>query len=239
MPRTFEQLPYLYIPDTMTSESAQTFQRPEFPEYAIERIRLRSFDDWPTVMRQTPEQMADAGYFYTQISDRVICYSCGGGLCKWAEYDDPWEQHALWYRNCNYLQLVKGPEFIATVEKKYGIRQKEKKNTSEDSNSTSPSTSPSPSTSTSTSTSTPQQEDGQGNSTSKEQSSDPLPPKDIKTDETTTNDARLCKICFLNEYNTVFIPCGHILACAKCAATQKDCPLCRKKFKSIHRIFLP
>lgn len=163
----------------------------------------------------------------------MICFSCGGGLCKWAEHDDPWEQHALWYKTCNYLQLVKGPDFIATVEKKYGIRQNEKKNAED------PTT-----TSISKPTSTPQQEDGGTSSSStKEPVGDSLPQKDgqkdEKNDETKTNDTRLCKICFVNEYNTVFLPCGHILACAKCAATQKDCPLCRKRFKSIHRIFLP
>lgn len=230
MSRQFEQLPWFHLPDTMTSETTQTFQRPEFPEYVIERIRLRSFDDWPTVMKQTPEQMADAGFFYTQISDRVICFSCGGGLFKWAEDDNPWEQHALWYKKCNYVQLVKGPDYVASVERKYGIRQKEKKSAENTTSTT---------ISTSTSTSSSQQEDGHGSSTNKEQVSDPLPQKEKQNDETKIIEARLCRICFLNEYNTVFLPCGHILACAKCAATQKDCPLCRKKFKSIHRIFLP
>lgn len=69
----------------------------EFPEYGIELARLRSFDEWPRSMKQKPEQLSDAGFFYTEKSDRVICFSCGGGLRDWDEKDDPWEQHALWY----------------------------------------------------------------------------------------------------------------------------------------------
>lgn len=70
----------------------------EFPEYAIEMDRLQSFNEWPKSMKQKPEQLSDAGFFYTQKGDRVICFSCGGGLREWEEDDDdPWEQHALWY----------------------------------------------------------------------------------------------------------------------------------------------
>lgn len=131
MTRDFQNWPYLDFIETlekMASENTKSIYRPEFPEFAIETIRLKSFDDWPEMMKQKPEQMSDAGFFYTQISDRVICFSCGGGLCKWDEQDDPWEQHALWYSKCTYLQLVKGPEFVAEVKKKFDISQKKKSN---------------------------------------------------------------------------------------------------------------
>lgn len=48
-----------------------------------------------------------------------------------------------------------------------------------------------------------------------------------------------CQICCANEYNTVFIPCGHVYACTKCASSLHQCPLCRKRIENVLRVFLP
>lgn len=195
--------------------------RHDYPEFAIETMRLRSFEDWPKMMKQKPDVMSDAGFFYTQISDRVICFSCGGGLCKWDEKDDPWEQHALWYSKCKYLLLMKGPEYVAATNEKYGPAQSEKN------------TGNAPSFS-----SLFKFERTNGN----KKSNDCNASSSKKQEEKKTrkiDDSKLCRICFVNEYNTIFLPCGHIVACAKCAAAQNKCPICREKFESISRIFLP
>lgn len=80
---------------------------------------MQSFDVWPKTLKQTPEQLSAAGFFYTHKHDRVICICCGGGLHSWEEDDDPWEQHALHYGTCEYLQLVKGLEYIVSVKGKF------------------------------------------------------------------------------------------------------------------------
>lgn len=92
--------------------------RDDFPEYAIEKNRLRTFYEWPKAMKQTPQQLSEAGFFYTGKADRVICFSCGGGLRAWEDQDDPWEEHALHYDRCDYLQSLKGSEYIASVKEK-------------------------------------------------------------------------------------------------------------------------
>lgn len=226
MSRTFQHLPYLNLIDilnTMTTDTPETFHQPEFPEFAIETTRLRSFEDWPKIMKQRPAQMADAGFFYTQISDRVICFSCGGGLCKWEENDDPWEQHALWYSKCNYVQLLKGPECTTEIAKKFGILQITKINDNK-----------------SPSVSSEQQGDehinGNDNNCKNGSTSDDYSDQNKNAN---SNDTQLCKICYINEYNTIFLPCGHVIACAKCAASQIKCPVCREPFKDIKRIFFP
>lgn len=201
----------------------QTFRRrPEFPEYAIEMARLRSFDEWPKTMKQKPEQLSDAGFFYTQKSDRVICFSCGGGLREWDEEDDPWEQHVLWYEKCDYLRLIKGPEYIAAVKEKFSkVHNHEKSNDNSE-----------PSTSSSS-----QQGDmcsGSSNSSMSALASN----EPNQNEDTQLNEARLCKICYASEYNTAFFPCGHVCACGKCASSQTKCPLCRKPFECVMRIFL-
>lgn len=37
----------------------------------------------------------------------------------------------------------------------------------------------------------------------------------------------LCKICFLQDWNKLFYPCGHV-ACSKCANNIIKCAFCRK-----------
>lgn len=53
------------------------------------------------------------------------------------------------------------------------------------------------------------------------------------------NDNRLCKICYETEFNTTFFPCGHILACEKCASSVTKCPYCRQCFTSVLRVYFP
>lgn len=199
-------------------------RHPEFPEYAIEMARMRSFEEWPKTMRQKPEQLSDAGFFYTQKSDRVICFSCGGGLREWDEDDDPWEQHALWYEKCDYLRLMKGSEYIAAIKVKFStIDNNEKSNSVESSPSSSPSSS---------------HQEAICSSTSNSMSSLASNDQNQSSEDTKLIETRLCKICYACEYNTAFFPCGHVIACAKCASSQTNCPMCRRPFECVMRIFL-
>ncbi|KAF4527964.1 hypothetical protein B566_EDAN017295 [Ephemera danica] len=47
--------------------------------------------------------------------DRVICFYCGGGLKDWGVGDRAWVEHAVWFQNCQYLLLIKGPAFVEQV----------------------------------------------------------------------------------------------------------------------------
>lgn len=90
-----------------------------FPDFESELNRLYSYNDWPISIKQTCQEMAEAGFFYTGKSDRVICFSCGGGLRGWCAEDIPWEQHALWYGQCEYLHKIKGSSYITSVHTKF------------------------------------------------------------------------------------------------------------------------
>lgn len=91
----------------------------DHPEYRLISARLRSFADWPRNKTQNPRNLSTAGFFYTGSSDRVICFSCGGGLRDWDEGDVPWEQHALWLYNCKFLKSMKGEDYIKSVRDSY------------------------------------------------------------------------------------------------------------------------
>ncbi|XP_034827844.1 death-associated inhibitor of apoptosis 1-like [Maniola hyperantus] len=93
------------------------FLYPKYPSYATQIARLRSFDTWPQGLNQKPQEMADAGFFYTGKSDRVICYFCDGGLKDWDIEDLPWSEHARWFPSCPYVLLVMGETYIQTIAK--------------------------------------------------------------------------------------------------------------------------
>lgn len=170
----------------------------EFREYALESKRLESFTHWPKALKQKPDQLADAGFFYTGRGDRVICFSCGGGLWQWEENDDIWEEHALHYAKCMYLRLYKGSKYYdETFDKRM------------------------------------RKLDARLNGLNF------LEPKKEEQKLESSETSKECQICCVNKYNTVFLPCGHVYACVKCASPLLQCPICRNRIMHVARIFLP
>lgn len=236
------------------SSSPPVFQM-DYPEYAIEAARCRSFADWPRTMKQKPKELAEAGFFYTGIGDRVNCFSCGGGLKDWDENDDPWEQHAQWLSKCRYLNLMKGQAFIDAVIAKCN-RAAEK---NQEALSTAASDlevqecstqtveqnkQPANATTTSTAATTTssvaaiekdllQQQRSESSSFSNNNTNN----NNNNSDKRTIPEEKLCKICYAAEYNTAFLPCGHVVACTKCASSVMKCPMCRKPFKDVMRVY--
>lgn len=51
------------------------------------------------------------------------------------------------------------------------------------------------------------------------------------------DDAKICKICYNEELEVVFLPCGHVIACVKCACDMKSCAVCRKLITKTVRVF--
>lgn len=196
--------------------------RPEYPEYAVEAARLRSFGEWPRNMKQRPKELADAGFFYTGTGDRVKCFSCGCGLKDWDDDDEPWEQHALWFPKCRYLNLLKGQSYIDSVATKY------KTNNSKCADAVSAESDQYPTSDNIVVQSVVATATLSTTSNTKE-----------ATAEATIAEEKLCKICYADEYNTAFLPCGHVVACAKCASSVSKCPVCRKPFTNVMRVFFP
>lgn len=169
-----------------------------FPEYAVESTRLQSFQTagWPPQMKQSGEQMAEAGFFYTGFGDRVKCFSCGLIVKDWQTDDKPWDKHAIFMRNkCRYYKLIKGVDDTTTIPTPIDINEDPPTTTSDE------------------------QEDDEENETR------------------IYSGDRICKICLTGEYDTAFVPCGHVVACAKCASSIIKCPICRKRFNDILRIY--
>lgn len=88
----------------------------EHPDLMLEVDRMKTYNSWPKSIRQRPPELVDAGFFYTGQGDMVICFSCGLGLRDWEIDDIPLVEHAKYTNGCIYLNLVKGPTFIANVK---------------------------------------------------------------------------------------------------------------------------
>ncbi|XP_044509868.1 E3 ubiquitin-protein ligase APD2-like isoform X2 [Mangifera indica] len=57
-------------------------------------------------------------------------------------------------------------------------------------------------------------------------------------------DAKLCVICYDDQRNCFFVPCGHCATCYNCAQRimeedSKMCPICRRLIHKIRRLFSP
>lgn len=195
-------------------DEAGIFKREvQFPRFSVEAARVRSFLDWPKAMKQRPEELSDAGFFYTKIADRVVCFNCGLGLRAWEEEDDPWEQHITFSANCEYVQLVKGRKYVEEVNAK--MLNKWNRNVGEETQKLNDS---------------PQITECSSENKTKECCGEC---------EEKLREQRQCKICCVNELNAVFIPCGHSIACVKCAMALTECPTCRNAYANIVRVYFP
>lgn len=211
-PNAYPEVAMVAAPIVQTTELPTVLapRHPNHPDFVLETDRLRSYADWPKTMKQKPKELSDAGYFYIGKGDKVKCFSCGGGLRDWEEGDDPWEQHARWYSDCDYLKLIKGSVYIKEVLEK-AKREVETSTVSQPSSSSSLAT--------------------------QEVKSVAVTAETPEDENKKLNDLKLCKICYINEYNTAFFPCGHVVACAKCASSVTKCPLCRESFTNVMRVY--
>lgn len=209
---------------------------PAYPNYATLESRLRTFKEWPLSIKQKPEELAGAGFFYTGKGDQTMCFSCGGGLKDWLEADDPWEQHARWFTKCSFVLMVKGREYIQEVSNRLPAmitsQQGAELRTEE---SSAAAESAATSTSKSSTSSTSAQVAASSSSSSAQATATAA---SSGSGNKKVDDGRLCKICYTEELGVVFLPCGHIVACVKCAPSLSTCAVCRQPFTATVRAFL-
>nr|XP_022292109.1 baculoviral IAP repeat-containing protein 3-like isoform X2 [Crassostrea virginica]XP_022292110.1 baculoviral IAP repeat-containing protein 3-like isoform X2 [Crassostrea virginica]XP_022292112.1 baculoviral IAP repeat-containing protein 3-like isoform X2 [Crassostrea virginica]XP_022292113.1 baculoviral IAP repeat-containing protein 3-like isoform X2 [Crassostrea virginica]XP_022292114.1 baculoviral IAP repeat-containing protein 3-like isoform X2 [Crassostrea virginica]XP_022292115.1 bacul len=110
---------------TNNVEDINTFPRPEakYPGYAQMGKRAASYRNWPQTAKQVPNNLMDAGFFYTGQADSVRCFMCGTGLRNWDPEDEPWVEHARWAPECYYVRDKKGQDFINLVQ--VAVRQQQ------------------------------------------------------------------------------------------------------------------
>jgi hypothetical protein len=68
--------------------------------------------------------------------------------------------------------------------------------------------------------------------------------KDLDKDEVDDGSkiSLLCCVCLINKRCIVYLPCGHVSTCLSCAVKNSNCsncPNCRVKIVSFHKIYFP
>lgn len=61
--------------------------------------RLRTYTNWPLDFI-TPDQLAQAGFYYLNVADQVKCVSCGGIIGQWERNDQPIQEHRKFFPDC-------------------------------------------------------------------------------------------------------------------------------------------
>ena len=52
--------------------------------------------------------------------------------------------------------------------------------------------------------------------------------------------SKTCVVCLSADANMVFVPCGHVCTCRECSKRlQNNCPICRRRFTSLVRVYTP
>lgn len=193
------------------------YHPPSNPAFVTEHSRLRTFQGWPRGLRQRPEELARAGFYYEGRADHVKCFSCDGGLCSWEPEDLPEIEHRKWFPECAFVSLNHQPpptlNTAINVMSNRDITNNKEHSENIENNSKIEITS------------------------IEEEVSDPKEAK-LKKEIARLRDDRMCKICLSDEATVVFLPCGHLSSCTGCAAALKDCPVCRAQIQGLIRAYL-
>lgn len=92
-------------------------------KYASYDSRIRSFRKWPKCYtKYFTENLSEAGFFYTGISDKIECFLCGLHLCNWNDSDNPLDQLIIWSQNCPFLKMTKGTLYIQQTREKFVVK---------------------------------------------------------------------------------------------------------------------
>ncbi|KAK7495207.1 hypothetical protein BaRGS_00013617 [Batillaria attramentaria] len=106
------RLKYFQQRQRVTNTSVFTIRHPECESVDVRRA---TFANWPTLQADVdPEQLSEAGFFYTNFTDKVRCFCCGVSMYGW-HADGPvdvWQQHAKGSPTCYFVLQCKGQHFV-------------------------------------------------------------------------------------------------------------------------------
>ncbi|ESO91189.1 hypothetical protein LOTGIDRAFT_105310, partial [Lottia gigantea] len=87
------------------------------PQYNSVEKRLESFQYWPEQYKPNKDQLAEAGFFYSGVFTKVVCFCCGVAILDWKRKADSWQQHALVSPTCQFILHEQGQEYIRVMSK--------------------------------------------------------------------------------------------------------------------------
>lgn len=194
-----------------------------------ESNRLKTFQmnpPWPKDYVDI-KKLAKAGFFYTFSGDNVHCAFCRGQVCRWDREDDPLTEHARHFTTCPFIMggevgnepLGEDPFPGPKRPRPYDVCGYQHRS---------------------------MQEHHAEPATNNIEQYNYTYTSNHHQQETAVNDAPapvssltgICKICYTNSIELVFLPCGHSLSCLSCAQRLHSCPCCRAVITTRIRTFL-
>ena len=93
-------------------------KEPFYPQFSSQASREKTFKDhsWSHQLKPNPQDLAEAGFFYSGLTDGTICFCCGKGLYEWLETDDPFVEHVKHSPRCSFLEVSKGSGFMTQIK---------------------------------------------------------------------------------------------------------------------------
>jgi hypothetical protein len=176
-------------------------------------------------------KMAAAGFFYTGVSDQVVCYSCDLHLCGWDVEHNPFDEHNSWSPRCEFLANLTNLKVDEELERRRCLDAE--RNEASSSSAALRDEHSSPSTMGATGTTADTREDICRKKVKK--CLEAMIDSDDEYEE--DKDEADCKICFSKQRAVVFLPCGHYVCCSNCGLKLTKCPMCRMAIMSIIHVF--
>ncbi|XP_040260937.1 E3 ubiquitin-protein ligase XIAP [Bufo bufo] len=232
---------------------------PENPSMSHLKARIESYANWPSAVNK--EMLARAGFCSTGERDTTRCFFCGGELKDWTVKDDPWELHARWFPGCRFLIEEKGQHFINNVQLTKPLPVKPESGT--------PPALPEDSELVKNPLVNHAQQMGfqleeikklmlkRMKNTGKNYTSVEILVSDLLNSQSASRNVKstekensieeklrkleeekICKVCMDKAVCMVFIPCGHLVACAACAEVLDKCPICCSFIERRQKIFM-
>lgn len=192
--------------------------------------RMKTFKTFTKKLNHEVQTFCKAGLFYIGERDRMMCFCCNQGLMDWEVDDDPWVEHARWSPLCSYILLSKGKRFVEEVggEVNYSLRINLEelnklftihRHLAVDSD-------------------TMRNLETSVESNTFPDFVEPVTIIRVKQQEPSIPDSVVCKICFKEKLEVLFMPCRHVIACIQCAVTLELCAICRQPFTLTMRVGL-
>ncbi|XP_053383091.1 E3 ubiquitin-protein ligase XIAP-like isoform X2 [Mercenaria mercenaria] len=88
------------------------------PQYQTMEARLATFKSFPSNTGIPCQELAAAGLYFTGRGDLCRCFTCDGGLKDWSTGDDPCREHATYFSNCDYINQLKGRDYVITLQQR-------------------------------------------------------------------------------------------------------------------------
>lgn len=200
-----------------TCVNGNTLAPPKHPAYTLYQTRLETFESWPIAMPIDQYRLAAAGFFYGDRNDTVTCFHCAATYSGWRSHDDPWTVHARLRTVAEQVAAEvdqqdgsSGCAFVLTVKGEEFVSRA--RNTEEQ-----PATA--------------------GAANNNDDAAADLDESQETDDKTTHQTAVKCIICCIESATMMFLPCGHLVSCYKCAIGQSKCFVCRQKIDVVHKAF--